>query len=76
MGIAQSMYNSEEANMSDMVGLIPHPYAQVASLLGIEKSAKNFKNYRVQSQSGKSIEQLLFERLVIMIAERLLTAQL
>jgi hypothetical protein len=30
IGTAQSMYNSEDANMSDMVGLIPHPYAQVA----------------------------------------------
>jgi hypothetical protein len=64
IGIAQSMYNNEDVNMSDMVGLIPHPYAQMASLglLGIEKSAENFKNYRVQSQSGKSIEQILFEK--------------
>jgi hypothetical protein len=59
--------------MSDMVGLIPHPYAQVASLVvRYWKVSKNLKitEFKVKVKINRAA--FIWKQPVIMIAERLL----
>jgi hypothetical protein len=50
----------KEANASDTMGLIPHPYAQAASLglLQIENKKKRM-GVRASRETGKPLTQLL-----------------
>ncbi len=60
IGVVQSRANNQPVNLSDKIGLIPNPYAQVASyvILAAEKEKKNLQKYGNNKYRGKDLTEL------------------
>jgi len=60
IGVTQSLTKGQKPSVSDTVGLIPHPSAQLMSLvlLGAEKEKEMMHEFNVKKNRGKKISEL------------------